>query len=234
MLIFGDCYEELEKLEDSSVSLIIIDPPYLISKKSNFTKISDNTPEELKVKYNISIDFGEWDKGELNWDSLFNNFKRLLKEGGTLIIFYDVWKSSELKLFADKYKFNQHRVGCWVKTNPVPVNSKINYLSNASEYFFTFVKGKKPTFNSVYDNGFYHFPICHGKERTPHPTQKPLGLISDLVKKHSNEGDLVLDCFAGSGTTGQSCEDLNREYILIEKDKKYFDIIESRLNSTNI
>ena len=59
MLIFGDCYEELEKLEDSSVSLILIDPPYLISKKSNFTKISDNTPEELKVKYNISIDFGE-------------------------------------------------------------------------------------------------------------------------------------------------------------------------------
>jgi site-specific DNA-methyltransferase (adenine-specific) len=96
------------------------------------------------------------------------------------------------------------------------------------------VKGKKPTFNSTYDNGFYHFPICHGKERTSHPTQKPLSLISDLIKKHSNEGDLVLDCFAGSGTTGESCKGLNREYILIEKDKKYFDIIESRLNSTNI
>lgn len=234
MLIFGDCYEELKKIEDNSISLILIDPPYLISKKSNFTKISQNTPEELKVKYNISIDFGDWDKVELDWNFLFSQFKRLLKDGGTLIIFYDVWKSNELKFFADRYKFNQHRVGCWVKTNPVPVNSKINYLSNATEYFFTFVKGKKPTFNSSYDNGFYQFPICHGKERTAHPTQKPLSLITELVKKHSNVGDTVLDCFAGSGTTGESCRDTNRKYILIEKDKKYFQLITDRLNSTSI
>jgi len=230
MLIFGDCYVELKNIKSNSINLIIIDPPYIISKKSNFKKFSNNTNDEMKTKYNISIDFGEWDKEELNWELLFYEFKRILIDSGSLIIFYDVWKSSELKNFADKYKFNQHRVGCWQKTNPVPINSKVNYLSNASEYFFTFTKGKKPTFNSEYDNGFYRYPICHGKERLEHPTQKPLSLISDLIKKHSNTGDMVLDCFAGSGTTGKACKDLDRDFILIEKDETYFNLMNKRLN----
>lgn len=114
--------------------------------------------------------------------------------------------------------------------NPVPINSKINYLSNATEYFFTFVKGSKPTFNSKYDNAFYSYPICHGKERYNHPTQKPLSLIKDLIEKHSNPGDLVLDTFAGTGTTGVACKELNRNYILIEKEEEYFEIIKKRLS----
>lgn len=115
--------------------------------------------------------------------------------------------------------------------NPVPINSKLNYLSNSTEYFFTFVKGSKPTFNSEYDNGIYRFPICHGKERFEHPTQKPLELIKSLIEKHSNEGDLVLDTFAGTGTTGHASILLNRRYILIEKDAKYFDIASKRLDN---
>lgn len=232
MIINGDCLEHLVKVESNSIDLILIDPPYLISKSSGFSNYSENTSDELKKKYgNISIDFGEWDKVELNWDILFSEYKRVLKKSGTLLIFYDVWKATELKYFAEKHKFKQPRVGAWIKTNPVPINSKINYLSNATEYFFTFVKGGSPTFNSKYDNAFYSFPICHGKERHNHPTQKPLSLIKDLVKKHSNPGDLVLDTFAGTGTTGHACQLLDRKYILIEKDTTYFDIIEKRLNN---
>ncbi len=147
-----------------------------------------------------------------------------------MIIFYDVWKSSELKISAEKFKFKQPRIGAWIKTNPVPINSKINYLSNATEYFFTFVKGSKPTFNSEYDSGFYHYPICHGKERYQHPTQKPLSLISEIINKHSNMGDMVFDCFAGTGTTGHACIKNQRDFILIEKDEKYYNIILERLN----
>ena len=231
-IIKGDCYEELPKIKDNSINLILIDPPYIISKSSGFSKYSDNTPDDLKKKYgNLSIDFGDWDKIELNWDFLFSEYKRILKKGGTLIVFYDIWKSTDLKEFAEKYKFKQPRVGAWVKTNPVPVNSKLNYLSNATEYFFTFVKGGKPTFNSKYDNAFYSYPICHGKERYNHPTQKPLSLIKDLIEKHSNPGDLVLDTFAGTGTTGHSSFMLERDFILIEKDKDYFEIIKKRLNN---
>ena len=227
MIILGDCLQELPKIESNSIDLIITDPPYLISRDSNFKQISDSTSKEMSTKYNISIDFGDWDKVELDFNYLFKEWFR-----GTLIVFYDVWKSNEIKESANIVGFKQPRVCAWTKTNPVPINSKTNYLSNATEYFFTFVKGGKPTFNSVYDNGFYKFPICHGKERLQHPTQKPLSLISQLIEKHSNLGDLVLDNFAGTGTVGEACVKLGRDYILIEKEETYFNMICDRLNKS--
>jgi len=228
-VINGDCYEEIIKIKSNTIDLVLIDPPYLISKESSFKQISDNTSDDMKTKYNISIDFGDWDKKELDWDFLFKEYYRVLKKGGTLIIFYDIWKSSELKEFSEKYKFKQPRVGVWLKNNPVPINSKNNYLSNSSEYFFTFVKGGKPTFNSEYDNGVYKYPLCHGKERYPHPTQKPLELIKALITKHTNEGDLILDTFAGTGTVAIASILLNRDYIVIEKDTTYYEMIEDRI-----
>jgi DNA modification methylase len=234
MIILGDCLQELPKIESNSIDLIITDPPYLISRDSNFKQISDSTSKEMSTKYNISIDFGDWDKVELDFNYLFKEWFRILKKGGTLIVFYDVWKSNEIKESANIVGFKQPRVCAWTKTNPVPINSKTNYLSNATEYFFTFVKGGKPTFNSAYDNGFYKFPICHGKERLQHPTQKPLSLISQLIEKHSNSGDLVLDNFAGTGTVGEACIKLGRDYILIEKEETYFNMIGDRLNKSII
>ena len=237
MILKGDCFDLIKDIDSKSVDLILVDPPYLISKSSGFSNISDTTSKEMATKYGkVSIDFGEWDKGELDWDLLFKEYYRILKDSGTLIIFYDIWKSNDIKSMADKYKFKQPRVGQWQKTNPVPINSKLNYLSNAIEFFFTFVKGKKPTFHSLYDNGVYRYPICHGKERYDHPTQKPLALISDIINKHSNEGDVVLDNFAGTGTTAHACILNNRNYIVIERDDKYFDILKFRIEglTTNL
>lgn len=222
-VILGDCYEVLKTLDKNSVDLILTDPPYNISKSSYF-KNSDN-----KKFNNISIDFGDWDQSEINLDSLMFEFKRVLKPGGSVIIFYDIWKSQNLKYFAEKNGFKQPRVCQWIKTNPVPINSKKNYLSNSIEFFFTFVKGKNPTFNSSYDKGIYNFPLCHGKERTKHPTQKPLSLIKSIIEKHSNVNQIVLDCFAGSGTTGLACKQLDRKYILIEREIEYYNFILERL-----
>ena len=226
-VIFGDCFEILEKLESNSIDLILTDPPYNISRESNFKKNSDN-----KKFNNISLDFGNWDQSEINLDKLFCEFKRLLKKGGTVIIFYDVWKSASIKYYAEKWGFKQPRVCQWIKSNPVPINSKKNYLSNSIEFFFTFVKGGSPTFKSSYDKGIYNFPICHGSERTEHPTQKPLKLIESLIDKHSNVGDLILDPFGGSGTTAIGCISSERRYVLIEKDQSYLNVIMDRIEQT--
>jgi DNA modification methylase len=230
MIINGDCLYELTKIESNSIDLILTDPPYLISRESGFRNTSDNANDEIKLKYGkISIDFGDWDKVEIDWNLLFKEYYRVLKKGGTVIFFFDIWKSNIIKEVAELNKFKQPRIGQWVKNNPVPINSKNNYLSNSIEYFFTFVKGGKPTFNSIYDNGIYKYPLCHGKQRFDHPTQKPLELIKDLVRKHSNEGDLVLDTFAGTGTTAHAAFLLNRKFIVIEKELKYFEIIKKRI-----
>jgi DNA modification methylase len=224
MLVFDDCFNYLTKIEDGSIDLILTDPPYDISRKSGFSS------GKLSKFNQISIDFGYWDT-EIDLDKLFKEYYRVLKKGGTLVLFYDIWKSSLIKDYAIKYKFKQPRVGQWLKNNPVPINSKINYLSNCSEYFFTFVKDKNATFNSEYDNGIYNYPLCHGKERLEHPTQKPLGLIKDLIVKHSNENDLILDTFSGTATTAIACEETSRRYICIERDDKYHKIAISRLES---
>jgi len=227
-----DCFEHLPKIPSNSIDLILVDPPYLISKDSGFTNYSDSANKEMVVKYGkVSIDFGQWDKEEIDWERLLHEYYRILKKGGTLIFFFDIWKSGIIKEIAESKKFKQPRIGQWHKTNPVPINSKLNYLSNAIEYFFSFVKDKKPTFNSEYDNGIYRHPLCHGKERFDHPTQKPLALIKEIIEKHSNPGDVVLDTFAGTGTTGHACLLSERRYILVERDESYFKIMADRIES---
>ncbi len=231
MLILDDCFNYLKNIKNDSIDLIITDPPYNISKKSGFKNYSDEAKYELKSKYgSISLDFGYWDK-EIDLDLLFSEYYRVLKKSGTVIIFYDIWKSSNIKDSALKYKFKQPRIGQWLKNNPVPINSKINYLSNCTEYFFTFIKDKNPTFNSEYDNGVYKYPLCHGHERLEHPTQKPLGLIKDLITKHSNVGETVLDTFSGTSTTAIACMESERNYICIEQDEKYYEISKDRINN---
>jgi site-specific DNA-methyltransferase (adenine-specific) len=109
----------------------------------------------------------------------------------------------------------------WIKTNPQPLNSALNYLTNAREIAIVCVKGSKPTFNSKYDNGIYHFPLQGGKDRF-HPTQKNVDLFKELIKKHSNENDTVLDTFLGSGTTVLACKETNRKFVGCEADETFY------------
>lgn len=230
----GDCLAVMDKLIEQGVKVdsIITDPPYLISRSSGFMGVSEKSSEECVKKFgNISIDFGEWDNKEFGLELFINKSYSLLKDGGTLFMFFDIWKMQEVKLYAELVKFKQPRIGEWIKTNPVPINSKLNYLSNSKEYFATFVKKSKPTFNSKYDKAIYEYPICHGKERSVHPTQKPLALMTEIINKHTNEGDVILDPFMGSGSTGVACKNLNRNFIGIELDEEYLKIAEKRINN---
>ena len=228
-LMNGDCLELIKQIPSNSVDLILIDPPYEISRPTNFQS-GEETGRDTD-RFRISMDFGEWDKNFTGLEVVIKEGYRILRQGGTMICFYDLWKIETLKNLYDSNKFKQVRFIEWMKTNPVPINSKINYLTNAREVAVSAIKGSKPTFNSSYDNGLYSYPICAGKERTIHPTQKPLSLITDLILKHSNEGDMVLDCFMGSGTTGVACKNTNREFIGMELDEKYYKVACERLGA---
>ena len=214
-----DCIEFLGEIENDSIDLICIDPPYNISRETSFCKGKPTGKDADRFRREMI--FGEWDK-DFNIEPVIKECYRVLKEHGTIICFYDLWKITNLKEYMEKYEFKQLRFIEWVKTNPMPINSSINYLTNAREIAITACKKNKPVFNSKYDNGIYSFRFCNDKGRF-HPTQKPVKLIEELIKKHSNEGDLVLDCFSGSGTTAVACFNTNRNFIGTEFDKKYYD-----------
>ena len=213
------CFDFLREIEDKSVDLVLIDPPYEISRDTNFQS-GEKTGRDTD-RFRISMDFGKWDNKFTDFDIVIRECFRVLKKGGTFICFYDLWKITILKEMMEKTGFKQIRFIEWVKTNPVPINSKVNYLTNAREIAVLGVKGSSPTFNSEYDNAIYEYPICHDKGRF-HPTQKPLELIKDLILKHSNPGDLVLDCFSGSATTAVAARETGRKFIGCEINENYF------------
>ena len=176
------------------------------------------------AKYSVQTEYGDWDENftmEILEDFIKEFYKKL-RVGGTIIIWFDLFKITPLKDLLEKYKFTQIRYIEWIKTNPQPLNSKRNYLTNCREMALLAVKGGKPIFNSEYDNAIYQYPIQGGKNRF-HKTQKSLRLFEDIIKKHSNEGDVVLDTFLGGGTTALACKNTNRQFKGCEVSKEYYD-----------
>jgi DNA modification methylase len=180
----------------------------------------------LGKKYCSKTQYGEWDNNFTidDLEKFIEEYYKKLRRGGTLIIWFDLWKITTLKEILEKYKFKQIRFIEWIKTNPLPINSKINYLTNSREIALLAIKDSNPTFNSSYDNGIYQFPMASGKNKF-HPTQKNLELFEKLIEKHSNENDTVLDTFLGGGTTAIACKNKKRNFKGCEINKEYVDKI---------
>lgn len=219
----SSCFDFLPTIPDGSADLVLIDPPYDVSRKTGFSSVKKGVK-----RFAVSMDFGDWDWGFEGLDKVITEAYRSLRDGGSVIVFYDLWKLSYLAKWLEAAGFVQLRFIEWVKTNPVPLNSKNNYLTNAREIALVATKKGKPTFNSSYDNGVYRFPICHEANRF-HPTQKPTALIRALIEKHSKAGDLVVDCFAGSGTTAAACIETGRSFKGCELSTEYWEKSHKRL-----
>jgi len=229
-------YNTVIQNEENSVEFVKSEEEWEQYKETN--EITDNINKEKYMKYGtiygkkycVKTDYGDWDSN-FTMDILeqfIQEYFKKLKKGGTLIMFFDLWKITLLKELLEKYKFKQIRMIEWIKTNPQPLNSSINYLTNCREIALVAVKGTKPTFNSKYDNGIYMFPLQGGKNRF-HPTQKSLALFEELVKKHSNPEDTILDTFLGSGTTALAAKNTGRRYKGCEINSEYFEKIQKLL-----
>ena len=181
-------------------------------------------------KYAVVTNYGDWDNNftmEL-LEKFINHYFRVLKNAGTLILFFDIWKITPLKEMMEKVGFKQIRFIEWIKTNPQPLNSSTNYLTNCQEIALVGVKNLN-LFLTVNMISIYKF---HYKvENLDHPTQKSLLLFEELIKKHSNENDVVLDTFLGSGTTAKACKNTNRNFKGCEVLKEYYEKTLENLNS---
>jgi DNA modification methylase len=223
-------YNAVKQNEENHVDFVKTEAEWESYKAEN--AIADDTGKDNYMKYGtiygkkycVKTDYGEWDANFTMdiLDQIIGEYYKKLRKGGTLIMFFDLWKISALKDLLEKHKFKQIRMIEWIKTNPQPLNSKVNYLTNCREIALVGVKGGSPTFHSSYDNGIYMFPLQGGKHRF-HPTQKSLALFEELIKKHSNENDVVLDTFLGGGTTAIACKNTNRQFRGCEISKEYVD-----------
>ena len=225
----SDYVRFLKSRSPESADLVLTDPPYCISRKTGFSAVGDRSVR----RFAVSMDFGKWDHSEINLVHLANNAYRILRKGGTVIVFYDLWKITKLADALTVAGFVQLRLIEWLKTNPVPLNSKRNYLTNSREIAVLAVKNSNPTFNSKYDNGQYRHPIPNNGARH-HPTQKPLKLFAELVAKHSKSGDLVVDPFVGSGTTAVAALQTGRKFEGCDIDREYIKIAKERVRDATL
>lgn len=218
-----DSLVAIQKIPDNSIDLILTDIPFNISKDNNFKTMKDRSGRN-------GIDFGEWDK---NFDeSQLACFVPKLKSGGSLVTFHSFEQFNILRSVLSELTFKDKII--WEKTNPMPRNRDRRYISNI-EIASWFVKGgEKWTFNrqsDSYDGSVFRYPSeSGGGFKRYHPCQKNVTLIESIIRRHSNEGDIVLDPYLGGGTTAIACINTNRKYIGFELDDTHFKTAQNRIN----
>jgi len=208
-----DCLEGLKQLEDKSVDLIVTDPPYGMNFQSSHRK-----EKHIKIKNDNNL---EW------LDDLFFQLNRILKDNSLCYCFCSFHNIEKFMINIKKY-INIKNILIWVKNNTSMGDLAGDY---APKYeFIIFISKGRKILNGKRDSNILKFSKTKNEH---HPTEKPLNLIKYLISKSSKEGDIVLDCFMGSGTTAVACKELGRNYIGFELEKKYCDIAEARLKEVN-
>ena len=236
----GDCFEILPKIKDNSIDCIITDPPYFLS----------NDGITCKSGKMVSVNKGLWDKNtefeeiyNFNYNWILESY-RILKEGGTLWVsgtYHNIYIiGSIIQSFKDFRILNNIT---WIKTSPPP-NLSCRFFTHSTETILWIRKGKKSKHNFNYqlmkktnndkqmkDVWTIGRPKKIEKEFWKHPTQKPEEIIERMVLSSTNENDLILDMFCGSGTTGVVSIRNKRKFIGIDMSNEYIQITEKRIKN---
>lgn len=223
----GDCLKIMQELIDKGIKVdaVITDPPYNISRPNNFQTMGSVS--------RIGMNFGEWDKNfdVVGWIPIMS---KLLKENANVVIFND-WKNlSIIKKVCEENHIMIKRCLILNKINPAPFNRDRMFVNDVEFALWGIYNSKNKPTNWIF-NRKNNVEKCVMNTTTQsselHPTMKDIKIIMKLVDLLTNKNNLVLDCFMGSGTTGLACKMLNRNFIGIEIDKKYFEIAKNRIES---
>lgn len=213
----GDAYELIKQIPDNSVDLVITDPPYEIVAGGSggaFGYEKHKYHLEVSKKLNYGID-----------NTILEELERVMKKTNI----YLFCNKNQLLQYLDFYQNKNIDVLVWHKTNTIPTISN-KYLSDLEYMVFAREKGT-PMFNThATSSKLFQTPTNRkDKQLYTHPTIKPEFIIERLVKNSSQEGDVILDPFLGSGTTAAVAKKMARKYIGFEIDDDYFQIAKDRL-----
>jgi len=210
----------LKNISDNSVDLLLTDPPY---------GTNDQYGKSIKRGKEItSFNTIDWDF-ELPLD-YFKESYRILKDDRWGVIFTDKKEITTIWNKLSEFGFSPRNTFYWIKTNKAPT-PKSNFKSSV-ETCIVFTKGRtnKKWRGGGNQNNYFMCPFVSGSEKVKHPTQKPVKLIEHLIRLFTDEGDMIIDPYMGSGTTGVAAINSQREFIGIEIDSEYFDMAKQRIH----
>lgn len=228
--LLGDCLEVMKDLSDKSIDMILTDLPYGVTARNDWDQI-------------------------INQNDLWSSWNRIKKDEAPIALtsiqpFTSFIVTSNPKGFKYEWIWEKQQGTGFLNAKKQPLRNHENisiFYDKQPKYNPQFTVGKPYKCKSgigslnyreqervITENTGIRYPLTvirvpYDKNKL-HPTQKPVALFEYLIKTYTNEGDLVLDCCAGSGTTAIACLNTNRKYICIEKEQKYFDVMIDRIN----
>jgi modification methylase len=243
-ILHGDCREILPSLPENSVDLIFADPPYNLQLQNDLYRPNMTKVDAVNDGWDQFQDFADYDAFTREWLSAS---QRVLKDTGTIWVigsYHNIYRVGALMQDLGFWILNDV---IYVKDNPMP-NFRGVRFTNAHETLIWAQKrkGTKYTFNhpsmkalndDLQMRSDWHFPIVTGKDRLKvngkkaHSTQKPEALLYRVLMASSQPGDVVLDPFFGTGTTGAVAKKLGRNWIGIERDRRYIRVAQKRIDA---
>ncbi len=234
-VVIGDCIEELAKLPSESVDLVFADPPYNLQLAGDLLRPNNTRVDGVDNAWDKFGSFAEYDAFCRAW---LSECRRVLKPDGAIWVIGSYHNVFRLGAAMQDLGFWILNDVVWRKVNPMP-NFRGRRLTNAHETLIWASRDQKSRYTFNYESlkalnddlqmrSDWLFPICSGPERLKdddgrkaHPTQKPEALINRILTATSSPGDLVLDPFFGTGTTGAVAKRLGRRWFGIERDTDY-------------
>jgi modification methylase len=245
-IIKGDCVAALEALPDQSVDAIFADPPYNLQLGGVLHRPDQSLVDAVDDEWDQFASFEVYDAFTRAW---LLACRRVLKPNGTIWVigsYHNIFRVGAILQDLNFWLLNDI---VWRKTNPMP-NFKGRRFQNAHETMIWAsrdAKAKSYTFNydalkasndDVQMRSDWLFPICSGNERLKgedgkkvHPTQKPEALLARVIMASTKPGDVILDPFFGSGTTGAVAKRLGRNFVGIEREQDYIDAASARIEA---
>ena len=241
----GDAIQIMNNLPPKSIDLIFGDPPYNMQIKGNLIRPDFSKVEGVDDDWDKFSNYQAYDKFTADW---LRAARRVLKPSGAIWVigtYHNIYRVGKALQDIGFWVINEI---IWEKTNPMP-NFRGVRFTNAHETLIWAKKTKtgkytinyhamKPFNDGKQMRSTWKLPICKGKERlrvngtSAHSTQKPLALLYRVLLASTNPGDVVLDPFFGTGTTGAAAKILNRHWIGIENDPRYVQIAKERIKGT--
>lgn len=245
-ILQDDCVTSLRRLPDKSIDLIFADPPYNLQLGGELTRPDQSRVDGVTDKWDKFTDFASYDAFTQSW---LSQCQRVLKDSGSLWVIGSYHNIFRVGATLQNLGFWILNDVIWRKTNPMP-NFKGTRFQNAHETLIWASKSantKGLTFNyhamkvlndDTQMRSDWLIPICTGQERLKgedgkkvHPTQKPESLLRRVILATSEPGDVILDPFFGSGTTGAVAKALGRDYIGLERDDTYIAAAKARIDA---